>query len=86
MLNRSASLVMSTSVLKALPGELDIKDTHLVFFIRIYCLTSQVTDGRNRVPNCLITDVNRIYITLTHQFDMASYHQQNDNHNYLKYI
>ena len=33
MLNRSASLAMSTSVLKALPGKLDIKDTHLVFSI-----------------------------------------------------
>ena len=31
MLNRSASLAMSTSVLKALPGKLDIKVTHLVF-------------------------------------------------------
>ena len=32
MLNRSASFAMSTSVLKALPGKLDIKkDTHLVF-------------------------------------------------------
>ena len=31
MLNRSASLAMSTSVLKALPGNFDIKDTHLVF-------------------------------------------------------
>ena len=30
MLNRSASLAMSTSVLKALPGKL-IKDTNLVF-------------------------------------------------------
>ena len=33
MLNRSASLAMSTSVLKALPGKLDIKETHLVFLI-----------------------------------------------------
>ena len=34
MLNSSASLAMSTSVLKALPGKLDIKkDTHLVFSI-----------------------------------------------------
>ena len=31
MLNRSASLAMSTSVLEALPGKLDIKYTHLVF-------------------------------------------------------
>ena len=29
MLNRSASLAMSTSVLKGLPGKLDIKTTHL---------------------------------------------------------
>ena len=33
MLNCSASLAMSTSVLKALPGKLDFKDTHLVFSI-----------------------------------------------------
>ena len=33
MLNRSASLAMSTSFLKALPGKLDIKDTQLVFSI-----------------------------------------------------
>ena len=31
MLNRSASLAMSTCVLKALPGNLISKDTHLVF-------------------------------------------------------
>ena len=41
MLNRSASLAMSTSILKALPGKLDIKyqkDTHLVFSIsNPYC-------------------------------------------------
>ena len=33
MLNRSASLAMSTSVLKALHGKLDIKKTHPVFSI-----------------------------------------------------
>ena len=33
MLNHSASLAMSISILKALPGKLDIKDTHLVFSI-----------------------------------------------------
>ena len=32
MLNRSASLVMSTIILKALPGKLDIKDTHLLYY------------------------------------------------------
>ena len=32
-LPHSASLAMSTSVLKALPGKLDIKYTHLVFSI-----------------------------------------------------
>ena len=47
---------------------------------------TQVTDERNRVFNCLITDGYHIYIILTNQFDMASYHQQNDYHNYLKYI
>ena len=35
-LNRSASLTMSTSVLKALPGKLDIKrHSHVVFSIYI---------------------------------------------------
>ena len=33
MLNRMASLAMSTGILKALPGILDIKNTHLVFSI-----------------------------------------------------
>ena len=33
MLNRSASLAMLTSFLKALPGKLISKDTHLVFSI-----------------------------------------------------
>ena len=35
MLNRSASLAISTSVLKALPGKVNLisKDTHLVFSI-----------------------------------------------------
>ena len=33
MLNRSQSLAISTSVLKALPGNLISKDTHLVFSI-----------------------------------------------------
>ena len=33
MLNPSASLAMSTSVLKALPGKLNIKNAHLVFSI-----------------------------------------------------
>ena len=33
MLNHSASLVMSTSILKVLPSELDIKRHHLVFSI-----------------------------------------------------
>ena len=31
MLNHSPSQAMSTSVLEALPGKLDIKGTHLVF-------------------------------------------------------
>ena len=35
MLNCSASLAVSTSVLKALPGKFDIKDTHLVFSMKI---------------------------------------------------
>ena len=33
MLNRSASLAMSTSILKVLPGKYDIKNTYLVFSI-----------------------------------------------------
>ena len=42
MLNRSASLAMSTSVLKALPGKLISKDTHLVF--SIYCRVATVRE------------------------------------------
>ena len=48
MLNRSASLAMSTSVLKALPGKLDIKrhspsilyisDTILPIYVRVSCV------------------------------------------------
>ena len=34
MLNRSASLTMSTSVLKALPGKLDIISTHVVYIFQ----------------------------------------------------
>ena len=38
MLNRSASLAMSTSVLKALPGNLISKDTNLVIYLSVYPL------------------------------------------------
>ena len=46
MLNRSASLAMSTSVLKALPGKLDIKrHSPSILYIRPKdsCLTSKKT-------------------------------------------
>ena len=36
MLNRSASLAMSTSIHKALSGKLNTKDTHLVFSFYIF--------------------------------------------------
>ena len=37
MLNRSASLAMSTSVLKALPGKLDIKrHSPSILFLRVF--------------------------------------------------
>ena len=42
MLNRSASLAMSTSILKALPGNLDIKRPPLVF--SIFILNSRVNE------------------------------------------
>ena len=42
MQNRSANLAMSKSFLKALPGKLNIKDTHLVFSICMYVVGSQV--------------------------------------------
>ena len=38
MLNRSASLAMSTTVLKALPGELDIKRHSFTVVFSIYSL------------------------------------------------
>ena len=36
MSNRLASLAVSTSVLKALPGKLDIKSGHVVFAIYLF--------------------------------------------------
>ena len=49
MLNRSASLAMSTSVLKALSGKLISKDTHLVFsfYNTVFMLTSQEAFSRS---------------------------------------
>ena len=41
MLNRSASLAMSTSILKALPGKLDIK-RHSPSILYIYCHIGQL--------------------------------------------
>ena len=47
MLNRSASLAMSTSVLKALPGKLDIK-RHSPSILYLYdCLQKQVFEPPN---------------------------------------
>ena len=47
MLNRSASLAMSTSILKALSGKLDIKGTHLVFSIyMVYILIFKLEYGQ----------------------------------------
>ena len=51
MLNRAASLAMSTSVLKALTGKLDIKDTHLVFSMYYTLQVFKVT-GED-INNCL---------------------------------
>ena len=50
MLNRSASLAMSTSVLKALPGKLDIKRhspsiLYLQVFFQIYLFPGKLTAG-----------------------------------------
>ena len=58
MLNRSASLAMSTSVLKALPGKLDTKDTHRVFSIYKYPVpegnVSNQGIGHLQQNNCVI--------------------------------
>ena len=45
MLNRSASLAMSTSVLKALPGKLDIK-RHSPSILYILASTREFSHGR----------------------------------------
>ena len=48
MLNRSASLAMSTCVLKALPGKLDIKrhSPSILYIISLYCSDCAETDER----------------------------------------
>ena len=46
MLNRSASLAMSTSVLKALPGKLDIKRHSPSILYLSVCLSVSVTNLR----------------------------------------
>ena len=53
MLNRSASLAMSTSVLKALPGKLDIK-RHSPSILYLFIDNIMVADGNLRK----ITDFN----------------------------
>ena len=52
MLNRSASLGMSTSILKALPGKLDIKrhsPSILYLFAGSMCMVEPYPEGRGRV-------------------------------------
>ena len=44
MLNRSASLAMSTSVLKALPGKLDIK-RHSPSILYVFCIVKISTSS-----------------------------------------
>ena len=52
MLNRSASLAMLTSFLKALPGKFDIKNTHLVFSITYtHCSHTQSRDEESKGHN-----------------------------------
>ena len=79
MLNCSASLAMSTSVLKALPGKLDIKRhspsiLYLFDHINVFVLRSQLyfffltTASGGNVPNCInnnlaCTNVLSHYIT-----------------------
>ena len=57
MLNREASLAISIRVLKALPGKLDIKDTHSVFSIiaktRDVNKRSQSPDIKRHSPSIL---------------------------------
>ena len=51
MLNRSASLAMSTSILKALPGELDIKrlsPSILYVFVYLGCQTWYLKNVQQR--------------------------------------
>ena len=60
MLNRSARLAMLTSVLKALPGELDIKDTHLVF--SLFSLSWQALRCQQAFTKpCLVKDIHLVF-------------------------
>ena len=68
MLNRSASLAMSTSVLKALPGKLDIKrHSPSILYIKIlrfqwlYCSTNN--SGRWATEGCHVKHVTTDTVT-----------------------
>ena len=81
MLNRSARLPMSTSILEALPGKLDIKDTHLVF--SIYELGPSI--------NGLVTDRNtklccRSFILALFQSTTANKVDSEDTQDYKRLL
>ena len=65
MLNRSASLAMSTSVLKALPGKLDIKRHSPSILYVFSALQSQITFSALLTRHCytkLLTVKSTIYL------------------------
>ena len=70
MLNRSASLAMSTSVLKALPGKLDIK-RHSPSILYVFCIVKISISSLE----CSFseTDIERVisFLSYSHSLIMA---------------
>ena len=65
MLNRSASLAMSTSVLKALPGKLDIKRHSPSILYILMCLSD---------PNVKVVPLSNDFMTLPEM--SKTYHER----------
>ena len=62
MLNRSASLAMSTSVLKALPGKLDIKrhSPSILYFSKTIFVFKQVLESFKIMDYSLLVGVHNL--------------------------
>ena len=61
MLNRSARLVMSTSILKALAGNLISNDTHLVFSISQQASRCQQAFSKLCMVNLISKDTHLVF-------------------------